>query len=424
MILVYELLRIINLGKSKESTYFTIVVALFGINGILGLARLLLYASVLGPGEYGLFSIGQLLITIGAYLSTLGFIEALNRQIPILLGEKKQSRADYLLSIGLGLSLIISTLIAILFYIVVHTQAGLEAYNTISTVGLLLVATVFFNLILTGVRGKSLTLEAGLLTLIKTVIAGLFGYSLAPYYGAEGVILAEAFALCIIGIYGWRRYLPGVIPVIRKSGYYLPIISIGFPFLVGNVVLNLSQTVDSWFAQWAFEPVIYGQYAFAMIIFVAGQNFTGIIVQYIQPRVFTEYGRTKDHLEVLSKLHRVALLLGLFFLAGAFPFIWMLDYLLEIFYPSYLEVVGFALFIYVGTGAMGILGVYESYVLARSKGKVLMKWYALVLICICTACWTAKINQLGLLEYSMIFCSGRVLCLSVVFFLNRYLVSH
>lgn len=409
--------------KINGPSYFTLTFIVFGVNGVLGLARLLLYASLLGPSEFGLFSVGQLMITVGAYISTLGFVEALNRQVPILLGERKRHRAHYFLSLGFGFSLLIASVLSVIFYIIVSSGFYLMSYGAIKIVGVLLVSTVFFNLVLAGIRGKTLTLEAGSLILAKTIMASVGSVLLAEDYGVSGVIFSEALALSVFSLYGWRRYLPGVFPIIRKKGHYLSIIAIGLPFLINNIVLNLSQTVDSWFAQWAHSEELYGQYAFAMIIFIAGQNFIGIIVQYIQPRVFTEYGKTKDHSKLLVYLHWVSLVIALLFILGGAPFYFLLEYILNSFYQEYKAVLDFSLFIYAGSGAMGVLGIYESYILARKRGVLLMKYYLFVLVFISLSCWWAALNNFGLVEYSIIFCLGRFMCLIIVMSLNKYLVS-
>lgn len=418
------MLNVVKMVRIDRSAYITVVFIVFGLNGMIGLARLLLYASLLGPAAFGMFSISQLLVTVGAYLSTLGFIEALNRQVPVLIGERKEKCAEYLLSLGLGFSLCVALIISLFFVVTVFNFSALQRYESIFVVGVLLVSTVFFNLVCSGIRGKSLTLEAGGLTLLKTVIAAILGIIVAPVWGVPGIIFVEASALFIVSIYALHRYLPNVLPVLRLKGRYKSMIGIGLPFLIGNIVLNLSQTIDSWFAQSVFDQVLYGQYAFAMIIFIAGQNFTSIIAQYVQPRVLTEFGRTKNHLSVLGYLHKVASVVSLLFIIGWFPFDFSLTYALAIFYPEYLEVSRLSLYIYIGTGAMGVLGVYESYVLARQKGKMLMSFYSLIFFVVFLLCWFAKFNQLGLVYYAIIFCIGRVACLFVVVLINKYLVVY
>ncbi|NOE77957.1 oligosaccharide flippase family protein, partial [Vibrio cholerae] len=356
------MLYVANKLKASKSAYLAVVFISFGLNGIIGLARLLIYASLLGPSVFGSFSVAQLLVTVGTYLSTLGFIEALNRQIPILIGEKKQRRAEYFLSLGLGFSLSTSLLISVFFAGAVFNIDSLRSYESIALVGALLTSTVLFNVVCSGIRGKSLTLEASVLTLTKTILASIVGVSAGSVWGVIGIIIAEATALTVIALYGLRTYLKNVTPILRSKSYCVTIIGIGFPFLVGNIVLNLSQTIDSWFAQSVFDTNIYGQYAFAMIIFVAGQNFSSIIGQYVQPRVLTEFGKTKDHLAVLDYLHKIAFVVLLFFILGWFPFYIIYNYSLEKFYPKYQEVSQICHFIYLGTSAMGVLSVYESYV--------------------------------------------------------------
>jgi len=418
------LLNIVKRARASRSTYLTVVFTAFGLNGIVGLVRLLLYASLLGPAAFGMFSVSQLLVTIGAYLSTLGFIEALNRQVPVLIGEGKEKRAEYLLSLGLGFSLSAAVCISLFFVVTVFSMTSLQRYDSIVLVGALLTSTVFFNLVCSGIRGKSLTLEAGGLTLLKTIFAAIAGILVAPVWGVTGIIIAEASALLVVSIYALRRYLPNVSPAVRLKGRYISIIGIGLPFLVGNIVLNLSQTIDSWFAQSIFDQILYGQYAFAMIIFIAGQNFTSIIAQYVQPRVLTEFGKTKNHLAVLKYLHKVAFVVSLLFVLGWLPFHIALTYALELFYPEYLLVGQLSLYVYIGTAAMGVLGVYESYVLARQKGKMLMFFYSIILSIIFFLCWFAKSSQFELVDYAIIFCTGRITCLIAVILINKYLASH
>ena len=403
-----ELIKIDNLVLTPQKSYFAKVMILFGMNGLLGLFKLLLYATFLGPSEFGLFSICLLIVTVGGYDSTMGFLEALNRQVPILLGEGKFSRGSYYLSIALGFSTAVSLILGILFYITVSTVSVLERYNSVSIVGVLLVSTVIFNIILSGVRGRSLTVELGSLTLAKTIIAGGVGLAAAPYFGAKGVILAESFSLCLVALYGWRKYLPSVVPTFRKKIFYFPIMAVGLPFLLGNVILNLSQTIDSWFVQANYDNLDYGIYAFSMILFVAGQNFTGVLIQYIQPRALTDFGRSKDHRRLLHDLERISTFLGVFFLVGLIPFYWILNITLERYYPDFSGAMDFAIYIYAGTGMMGCLGVYETYILALKKGKVLMQCYAAALVFITLSCLTAQLQDFGIIAYAIIFCVGRL----------------
>jgi len=412
-----------KLSEPNNRTYITLVVGVFGLNGALGLVRLLLYAYLLGPAQFGLFSLSQLMVTIGAYLSTLGFVEALNRQVPVFLGERKEKRANYFISLGLGFAVTTSVILSVLFFTIVFYVPVLGKYEPIVLVGSLLIATVTFNVICSGVRGYSLTLEAGVLTLLKTVLAATMGILASRYWGVTGVVLAEASALLLVALYMLRHYLPQVRPIIRQKRFYIPILVIGLPFLLSNIVLNLSQTIDSWYVQSGFPTEVYGQYAFAMIIFIAGQNFTSIIAQYVQPRVFTDFGKTKNHMELLAKLDKISIVVVLIFLVAWYPFSFFLEYGLLAIYPEYTEVQPLALFIYIGTAAMGVLGINESYVLARKKGRSLIVGYSLTLSIILSCCWLAKANELPLVYFAYIFCSGRLICLAYVMVLNRYLVT-
>ena len=109
------------------------------------------------------------------------------------------------------------------------------------------------------------------------------------------------------------------------------------------------------------------------------------------------------------------------FLVGLLPFYYILNLGLEVYYPNYLGVMDFVLYVYAGTCLMGCLGVYESYILALRKGRVLTSFYAMALAVITLFCFIVESQDFGLIGYAIVFCIGRLLCLAIVVFLSHSL---
>ncbi len=404
---------------SEAFRHLSVLSLLFGVNGLLGVVRMLSYAALLGPEEFGLFSLAQILVTAGIYLSTVGFAEGLTREIPVLRGQGRQPQADQAMSLGLGWSLAFSGLVGAGFLAILFGVPGFHNYRSIAPAAGVLMATVAFNLISAGLRGRSLNLENGYLTLGKTLGTTSLGIAGAASFGVAGALSGEALAVALGSLAGLRRYLPGIGPRPSRHPEALRVARVGFPFLVSNVILNLSQTIDNWFVQWTYGAAALGQYGFAMAFFSVGLNLASIVAQYVQPRVLTEYGRSNDASAAFRQLHLIALgLLGLF-LVGALPFFGLLPVVVTRFFPAYEASLDLFPWVYLGTGLMSAVGVYETYLLAERKGRALVGLYTVVLVLVALGCAVSAHQRAPLVAFAIVFAAGRALCVAGAYELGR-----
>jgi O-antigen/teichoic acid export membrane protein len=410
-------------APNRTLRYLSAMTLIFGVSGVIGVGRMLGYAAILGPTSFGLFTFAQILITAGIYLSTLGFNEGLIREIPMLLGQGLRAQADKALSLGLGWSLAGGAVIAALFFAAVHVVPMLSRYLPIALAGLAMLSIVACNLVGTGIRGRSLNIEAGYVVLARTTAATVLGLGAAIHFGVTGALVGEAIGSAIVAAIGLHRFIPGTRPKVELDPEASRVLKIGSPFLISNVVLNLSQSIDSWFVQGKFGPTLFGQYSFAMILFSVGLNLAAIVTQYVQPRALTEFGRTGDHRRLFAHLRQVAIYVGLLFVAGALPFFLLVPWGIHHLYPKYTQAIALLPFVYAGTGIMSMIGLFETYIIAERRGPLMASLYGVTLTLVAAGCAVLTMTHAELWQFAAIFCAGRMINLAGVYFLGKYSLS-
>ena len=259
--------------------------------------------------------------------------------------------------------------------------------------------------------------------LSRTIAATVLGLGAASQFGVTGALVGEAVASIVVAALGARRFLPEVRPMVKLDPEASRLLKIGSPFLISNVVLNLSQSIDSWFVQGKFGPTLFGEYSFAMILFSVGINIAAIVTQYVQPRALTEFARTGDRQYLFGYLRRTAMYVGMLFVVGALPFFLLVPWGIDHVYPKYAHAITLLPFVYAGTGIMSVIGLFETYIIAERRGHLMASLYGVTLTLVATGCTLLTIFNGALWQFAAIFCAGRAMNLAGVFFLSKYFSS-
>jgi O-antigen/teichoic acid export membrane protein len=400
-----------------------IYVALFALAAFFGFAKTLIYARILFPVDFGVFSLAVLVTTFCSYLATAGTLEGLACQVPILLGQGRDTTSirSNALSILVLMTFSVGLLIFFGCLIAVSQKPSLAALMWLP---IFFISTVLLAGLLVDLQVRELSIQYVAVLCLKSVLAPLIALLIAPSLGASGVLIAETVSLlaCIVlCLFVWGRDLRLLISFNAKIK---TLASLGFPFTVSNLLQNLSVNIDRWAVQLVFGVATLGTYAFALNFSAIGLMVLSMIQLYAAPRMLRVFGVSNDMVVVFGQAKR--LLIGVFFVfaVGAIPAFLLFPILIEQWFPQYLDAIDLMIPVYIGT-SISALGFFDILFRATGNGRKLVAIQSVISLFGCLACFFAFYSDSPIVTYAIIFASTRLLSFGLGWFLAmRYVDIH
>ena len=278
----------LNLNKSEKLIYGAIMICAT----LIGFSKLLLLANVLGVSEFGKY---VFFISLEAYLiplCTLGLMEAIFREYPILLGKGEIKKAYELRN--KSLFVIISLLI--LQSTIVGAACLIFSFNNFQTLFLWgsigmghLAANVHFFWALREVRSRLKSVEYALMLTVRLIIDCTLLILFYKKFGLFSYLATEIVVLTLLNFILYKR-IPKL-TLIKKATISKTIYRNGFSLFGTSTIGSLSVSGDRLFLGSMLPTTLFSVYAFHGIVFQAGQSISNIIHQYMQPSVMHAYGK-------------------------------------------------------------------------------------------------------------------------------------
>lgn len=326
------------LGLLKQSPKFnkTAYGLMMAMVALLGFVKLLLLADALGIAGFGGY---VFFITLEAYLMpllTLGLMESVFRQYPILLGRGDYEKAyklrnKSLLTIA---RLLFYQILFVLIFCLLCVRFGDKNYVLWVSVGAVhVIANVFFLWGLREIRSRLKSLEYALAMVLKFILDIVILAVASWDFNIFNYLLAEAIVLLFICVFVFLRI--SSVRVEKEAGLLDGMIKSGFTLFGASTIGTLSVTGDRLILGASLHSSMFSLYAFNGIIFQAGLSLANIIHQYIQPVVMQAYGREGFVDGIYYRLRRLflfVLILGCL----VSPFLWLIsDYLVNRYYKDF-----------------------------------------------------------------------------------------
>jgi O-antigen/teichoic acid export membrane protein len=345
---------------------------LLALASVLGLAKTVALAQILGAGDLGYYGVVVLVLPFGTYLSTAGSLAALGAELPVAYGARDPDVAG-LRDRALGLVVLSITFVTALYLAIVALASPHDP--NMRTALLLAALTVALNSVfefyLTVLRARVRLIPLASAYLGRSALAFVATLSAGAAFGYKGAILAEAAALAAALLYIARALEPSVAPRTPRRRESARLIRSGILLSLANVMLAISIFADRSFVA-ATLPEELGQYTFAAVIAVAWFAVTGFVAQAVGSSALHDYGGGLALSEVRRRVGRAcAIVLGLA-VAGLPVIVLLTDRLKELGFAQYAAGLDVLPMLYVG-GALSAVSLYSYLLLA-------MRRYGLVLV--------------------------------------------
>lgn len=254
----------------------------------LGFLKGVVFAKVLGAPEFGYYGLVVVVLQSGIYLSSVGFLSALNNQLPVALGRAGGDTRE-LIDRSLGALLLASAATSTLFLVVVAFAASGDTRTALALAALVTFATVVseFFVLLLRVERRLVPLSSAYLT--RALLAIGLGAGAGAAWGFEGVVASEIAALALVVAISRRVWLRTVRvrrPTLSGVRWLL---RWGAPLMVANTLVGATFTVDRIFVASSL-PDDFGQYAFASLVVIGWLAVGGMVNQAVAPQLLFDYG--------------------------------------------------------------------------------------------------------------------------------------
>jgi len=318
--------RLFNKETAVQSVkiVFIFQILLVGI----GFVRGVLFARILGPSQYGIFTLAFMLVSLVSPLIILGITGSLSRYIPKY--EQKGMLTDFLNRVQWFP--LISSFFFSAICIIYAAQISKLIFNTaeysilVIIVAITIVPTTIYQLIWSTLWGLRNFLVRSLLELSYGVLLfglGLFFILRQPL--AKSLIIGNLWAyLIVVIIFGLliRKYVFQREDQKNKldktnPGLYKEVISFGFWMILANLAFTALHYIDRWMLNRYVGAAEVGIYAVAMgltaLLFLGAQLISNVV--YVNLNYLWEQGEREEINFILNALAKVGIIV---FLSAAF----------------------------------------------------------------------------------------------------------
>jgi len=266
----------------KTAAYLSYVPTL-GFSAFFSLARIVVYAHVLGAEAFGLLARLLLVSSLFCVVGSLGFQLLAQRELPALFSSGKYRT---------GLIFLCKAMIVTTFTASLMSAYSLLNFSIAGVSGLLLCCAIahgwsqqIFMLVLIDTRSRLEMTRYAKQSLLKTVSAFLTAMVVAMFgAGVTGIVIAEIFVTLLFGL--------TLISKVTKNSAKLLLWKASIRGFTR--VAFLSTNIDRWLAAEYLTDDDFGQYAFAWISLTAALSIQSLLNAGIFPLISRKIKEEND----------------------------------------------------------------------------------------------------------------------------------
>jgi O-antigen/teichoic acid export membrane protein len=285
-------------STAQLSTFATLSLISSGVSAI----KAATYAGMLGPEQFGFYSVFEIVSAIGLYAGTLGVLDGASRVAPILRGQGRADEAHDLMAQALGFQLFASALGCVVAG-GVCLLAGRFDYRVV-LLGLTTFATNSLTVASVVAASTGRFRELGLISASRSIGTAVLGASAAWSFGITGVLAAEFSIVAMIS--SWALWLsPFAIgaswPTRRTTAL---LFREGLPILLTNVSQFLLRNLERICVGIAVGVDALGQYSFGSLVLSAAVLVQGICLQFLTPTLAHRRGSGEPFAQALKRVDK------------------------------------------------------------------------------------------------------------------------
>ena len=346
---------------------------------LLGAAMIIIVSRVIGPSQYGIYTLGT---SLAGFVASFGAINAgayLNRIIPKLEREGKRSSIGILIGDSVALFLVVSVLLILVCFILSGYIAQVVFGSSADAIyvyaaALAIAGIVIYPIVNTTLISVGTKAEVAWSTALQLAIQAVVSITLALMgYGALGVLVGyiSGYAIASIITIAFIALrvrilvsLTGMLHRLKEMFSYSVVLTASG--IISAVVSNFSVI----FLGILLVPAaLIGQYGIAMRIGQVIDVMSGAISLVLIPMFSTAFFN-KVHIQKIGKMYEGALYYAVLFSAPIVVYASVLsrDIIVTVFTSAYSSAILYMPLVSIGI-LIGFLGSFASYLLA-SLGKV------------------------------------------------------
>lgn len=320
-----------------------------GVALLLGFLRNIIFAMLLSPDSMGYYSIA---ITISSYgmLLQLGIINGLGRELPVSLGGRNLEYASNIVGETILSVSFLQLLGILIFYVVIlATNFADPSTRQAFLLGSFLAFSIPFNqIIMLRLRSEQRVLTFSILQVLSSFAILVIGIVAIKYFNYTGAICSIIIINFLTFVIISRMSLSPVSFNNFKLNEIKYLIRIGLPLMLAGVLANLQISMDRLFLIKIFSPKDIGVYQIGMLPLTLGVAISGIVSQYVTPKLFFRYGEGQSLKYIFDKALTVSLVtVGIMILFLPFvPF--SSRFIVDHWLPKYKESIDIIFVFYVG----------------------------------------------------------------------------
>lgn len=290
----------------------TIYVLLMGIAVVLSFGRSLVFGATLGPEQMGYLSVATNIAAYGMFLQ-LGLLNGLNRELPIRLGAGSGDVASKLVG-ETTVSIVFVQAVGFLFYLLVLSVVQFNnplIKEAFVFGGLLALSVPFLQIVFLRLRAAQRIVDFSSLQAVTALLVVIIGYWSISVFDYRGPILTMVLINAVGFFVVTARWLePANYRYFNRSDL-LYLIRIGAPLMLAGVVGNLVIGMDRLFLIKYATPAEMGIYQIASMPVTFGVLCSGIVGQYVLPKLLYEFGKEQDLQAVYRKSVKASVMVGI-----------------------------------------------------------------------------------------------------------------
>ena len=401
-------------GFIKSKVKYFIYLAFVGSSAVLGIFKSGLFAKIISPEEFGLYSIVITTYVFIVYAGSFGLNEALLKMGSFAFGKGNKSETLRLRDISIAYATIFTIICSLIFILFLYVAIDKKHVRvTLSLASLLAILAIQYTILDSYLRLSQKILCFSFFLLLKSISSISIGYILASTLGASGLLIAESFSLLLLSMYliffGKEKFKFSNL----KNSFitFKDMVKNGFPLLVSMIIRKASVSLDKWVISLSLGLVAVGKYSFLMILFLISMSFLGIMTNVLGPKWLADYGINNDRIKLFKSIGKISLLFTVSAIIIMVPLVIFLPDMLETFYPQYYDDETLTCFklIYIGVVCMVSTQLFDWFFIATSHENYLLSVATIVLIITILMMIYGYFSKANLVSYCVFFLIARCL---------------
>lgn len=395
-----------------------------GLATSLGFVKNVVFGAYLSPEFLGYFSIAITIASYSVFLQ-LGLMSGLYRELPVRLGNGDEKYCSGLVG-ETTISVLVLQLIGIILYSIIILNLNFEDIskkNAFFLGGLLAFSTPFGQIVLLRLRAEQRILCFSVLQFLNSLLILFLGLAAIKYMGYKGaiftVIMINLFSFILVS--KWFLSPVNYLHFRLKDIFYL--IRIGLPMMAAGVMVTLQMSMDRLFLFKTTSASEIGIYYFSLIPLTFGMIISGIIDQYIGPKLLFRYGQGYSLKYIFNRVFLVSLgviVIMVLFVPLVSPTV---SFIINRWLPEYKDSISLMPIFYLGAifTAVNITGV----VINAANRQILIFCGTAFVVAICFVGYAlVSYYAMTIKWYAYVNVAGQLISFLIVTGISYYVANH